>query len=164
MFEFRYLYSLYMSCMLPRQLRWLDKLLLRSINEQVSRVSLLKTAGRASDVHIKWQAKAFPLPQQMDGSMELIRQSSNCRSVANMIPSTYKEEKASYQHCTETGMKIIRSSLSRNEWSMRRVISRHQSLPFGYMTSRVLQRNEMADRSATFRDCVQAMALSEQIC
>ena len=42
-----------MSCMLPRRLRWLDKLLLRSINEQVSRVSLLKTAGRASDVHIK---------------------------------------------------------------------------------------------------------------
>ena len=77
-----------------------------------------------------------------------------------MISSTRRKKlKTSYQQCTEG----TRSLLSRNEQSMHGAILHHQPLIFGCMTSRVVQRNETADRSAMFRGCVQATALNEQI-
>ena len=77
-----------------------------------------------------------------------------------MISSTRRKKlKTSYQQRTEG----TRSLLSRNEQSMYGAILHHQPLIFGCMTSRVVQRNETADRSAMFRGCVQATALNEQI-
>ena len=70
-----------------------------------------------------------------------------------LLHTRRRKLQASYQHCTEMSTEITCDSLrhsfllwfmrhsfllwfSRNEWRMRGAISHHQSLPFGYMTSR----------------------------